>query len=62
MLINDADWELLVSTSGTPFPNPPLAALVRKAFHEAWTGRRTLCPTLASVLRLFSLPSQEEKG
>lgn len=41
MLINDADWELLVSASGDiPPPTPALTALVAKpwAFHHAQRG------------------------
>lgn len=37
MLINDADWELLVSTAGQPSPNLP-SRFPRKAFHQAQIG------------------------
>lgn len=66
MLINDADWELLVSASGDiPPPTPALTALVAKPWpfimpkEGDWV---ILHPTLAPRLRLFKSPTASEEG
>ena len=66
MLVNDADWELLVSTSGSSPPSTPPqpTAVVGKPWtsHQAQSGGVTLCPNLVSRRRLLKLPTLSEEG
>ncbi|XP_055126922.1 ubiquitin-related modifier 1 isoform X2 [Symphalangus syndactylus] len=66
VLINDADWELLVSTLGDiPPPAPALAASVGKPWaspqaHIEWLGNPP--PDSSPTLRLLESPSPGEEG
>lgn len=66
MLVNNADWELLVSTSGSSPPSTPPqpTAVVGKPWtsHQAQSGGVTLCPNLVSRRRLLKLPTLSEEG
>uniref|UniRef100_A0A2K5EZ91 Ubiquitin-related modifier 1 n=1 Tax=Aotus nancymaae TaxID=37293 RepID=A0A2K5EZ91_AOTNA len=58
VLINDADWELLVSTSGDIPPlSPALAASVGKPW---WLGNPP--PHFSPTLRLLESPTPGEEG
>lgn len=65
MLVNDADWELLVSTSGSSPPSTPPqpTTVVGKPWtsHQAQSGGVTLCPNMASR-RLLKPPTLSEEG
>ena len=55
MLINDADWELLVSTSGdSPPSTAPLTALVGKP----WASRKTQIGWLRNPLSQSGLQTE----
>ncbi|PNI69056.1 URM1 isoform 1 [Pan troglodytes] len=66
VLINDADWELLVSTLGDiPPPAPALAASVGKHWaspqaHIEWLGNPP--PHSSPTLRLLESPTPGEEG
>ncbi|KAI2554134.1 ubiquitin-related modifier 1 isoform X1 [Gorilla gorilla gorilla] len=66
VLINDADWELLVSTLGDiPPPAPALAASVGKRWaspqaHIEWLGNPP--PHSSPTLRLLESPTPGEEG
>lgn len=66
MLVNDADWELLVSTSGSSPPStlPQPTTVVGKPwnFHQAQSGGVTLFPNLASRRWLLKPPTLNEEG
>uniref|UniRef100_A0A8C6BH90 Ubiquitin-related modifier 1 n=1 Tax=Monodon monoceros TaxID=40151 RepID=A0A8C6BH90_MONMO len=66
VLVNDADWELLVSTSGdSPPSTTPLTALVGKpwASHETHIGwLRNPLSQSGPRLRLLESPTPSEEG